>query len=259
MPKYGVHSIIMEEATAGASEEEQRLMAAYPGTALLGAVGPDLLFFSPEYPEFNFIMRFAHNMKGLKKEFGEVKESIGRALEPIEQAIEDSPIPIDETIHTAADILPLQCVTGLVSEVKQSASTFASALRDTLLTGIDGGIDLVKDAADLPSFSHSIFDDMFTPHTQHGEREWHWYWFDMLHYRNTGLFAKNLLKNAETDRQKAYALGYLTHIAADMVGHTFVNRIVCGPYRAHPQRHVIIENFIDAYQYQQDKGVSVNA
>ncbi len=250
--------MIMEEAVMASNSQVQRLMTTYPGTALLGSVGPDLLFFSPEYPEFNFVVQFAHNMKSLKNEYGKIKESIGKALEPIEQAIKDSPVPIDETITIAADILPLECLSGFVDEVKQSAETFSSALRDTLLTGIDGGIDLVSDAAGLPSFSHGIFDQLFTPGAQAGEREWDWYWFDMLHYRNSGRFAKKLLEHAQTDRQKAYALGYLTHVGADMVGHAFVNRIVCGPYRLHPQRHVIVENFIDAYQYREDRGRSVN-
>ncbi|MBU1168613.1 MAG: zinc dependent phospholipase C family protein [Proteobacteria bacterium] len=258
MPKYGVHSIIMEEAAAKSTAEIKTLLQAYRGAALLGSVGPDLLFFSPEYKAFNFFIQMAHNLKYVKKIFGDVKDAINKVIEPIEEAIEEYAAPIVETIDTIETILPLSCLSGLVDDVKDAAGTLKSAIQDTLMTGVDGGIDLINDAVDIPSFSHSLFDDLFTPAHQFGKREWEWYWFDMLHYRNTGLFAKNLVKLATSDIQKAYALGYLTHVAADTVGHAFVNRIVCGPYRLHPQRHVIIENFIDSATYHDVYGVSVN-
>ncbi len=259
MPKYGVHSIIMEQAVSRLSDEKlKNLMTTHRGAALLGSIGPDLLFFSPEYKAFNFFIQFAQNMRHVKKIFVEVKESIKKVIEPIEEAIETYAAPVDEAIDTIGKILPLNCLDGLVDDVKDAAGTFKSAIRDTLLVGIDGGVDLIADAADVPSVSHKIFDDLFTPLHQQGKREWDWYWFDMLHYRNSGLFAKNLVKHAVTDIQKAYALGYLTHIAADTVGHAYVNRIVCGPYRLHPQRHVIVENFIDSATYHDHYGVSVN-
>lgn len=258
MPKYGVHSIIMEEAAAKSKDEIKTLLQTYRGAALLGSVGPDLLFFSPEYKAFNFFVQLGHNLKYVKKVFGDVKDAINKVLDPIEDAIEEYAAPVVETIDTIEKILPLSCIDGLVDDVKAAASTLKSAIQDTLLAGMDSGVDLINDSVGLPNFSHALFDELFTPMHQLGKREWDWYWFDMLHYRNTGLFAKNLLKNAKTDRQKAYALGYLTHVAADTVGHAYVNRIVCGPYRLHPQRHVIVENFIDSATYKNFYGVSVN-
>ncbi|MBW2736775.1 MAG: zinc dependent phospholipase C family protein [Deltaproteobacteria bacterium] len=258
MPKYGVHAIIMEAAVASSPPEIKALMEENRGAALLGSVGPDLLFFSPEYENFDFFVQVAHNLKGLKKTFGEIKEKIAKGLETIEEALGPVGSAIRETAETVGDILPLECLGGLVDDVKDAANAFSGAMKNTLITGIDGGVDIVNDAVGLPSFSHRVFDDQFTPASQHGEREWKWLWFDMLHYRNTGLFGKNLLKAAKTDIQKAYALGYLTHVAADTVGHNFVNRIVCGPYRLHPQRHVIVENFIDSYQFKKEQGVSAN-
>jgi hypothetical protein len=71
----------------------------------------------------------------------------------------------------------------------------------------------------------------------------------MLHYRKTGDFASKLVDNANTPQERAYAYGYLSHIATDLVGHTFVNQIVGGPYRLHPQRHVIVEHYMDARAY----------
>ena len=51
----------------------------------------------------------------------------------------------------------------------------------------------------------------------------------MLRYRYAGSFAGNLLANAVTPEQKAYAYAYMTHIATDLIGHGYVNQIVGGP------------------------------
>lgn len=260
MPKYGVHSIIMEQAAEKSGDKIKTLMETYRGAALLGAIGPDLLFFSPEYKAFDFFMSFAQGLLEVKKAWGTIKEAINNVIEPIEEAIEEYAAPVVEAVDTVEKILPMSCIEGLVEDVMAAASTLKSAISNTLMVAADEGIDLIADAADLPSFSHKVFDEMFTPEHQHGKREWDWYWFDMLHYRNSGLFAKNLLKFADPKNnvQMAYALGYMTHVAADVTGHAFLNRIVCGPYRMHPQRHVIIENFLDTVTYSNVYGTSVN-
>lgn len=250
MPKYGVHTIILEEAAAKVTDETiKNILTNHKGAALLGAIGPDLLFFSPEYKAFNFFVQFINNFRAVKKVFYEVKDAVLDVLAPIEEALETYGAPIVETVDTIEKILPMECLGDLIGDVKDAAAKMKSAVQNTLLAGFDEGVDIITDAVDVPSFSHKIFDDLFTPLHQMGKREWEWYWFDMLHYRNTGLFAKNLIRLADTDMKKAYALGYLSHVAADTVGHAFVNRIVCGPYRLHPQRHVIIENFIDSATY----------
>ena len=77
----------------------------------------------------------------------------------------------------------------------------------------------------------------------------------MLHYRETGTFARTILKNAIAsgdDGAKAYALGYITHVATDVTGHAFVNSISGGPFRLHWQRHHLVENHMDAFWYLND-------
>ena len=45
-----------------------------------------------------------------------------------------------------------------------------------------------------------------------------WWWFDAMHYRKTGKFAKQLLdKTTPGSPLHLYAIGYLTHVAADTV------------------------------------------
>ncbi len=258
MPKYGIHTTVVQDTIAVSQSAVKDLLEQHRGTSLLGSIGPDLLFFSPEYGAFNFIMQVAQNLKQVKKTFGQVLDSIDKVLQPIEDALEQLVEPIDEAVETVEKVLPLECISGVVNDVKSASSTFEKALHETLMVGMEEGVDMIDDAADLPSFSHMMFDKLFTPGQQKGQREWNWYWFDMLHYRNSGLFAKNLVRLASSDIQQAYALGYLSHVATDVVGHAFVNRIVCGPYRLHPQRHVVIENFMDSFHYFQRNGVSVN-
>jgi len=136
---------------------------------------------------------------------------------------------------------------------------FQSTLATGLFVGILQGYDFLADMNKLPSLSHEIF-DYFTPPLQgSAKNEEGWYWFDMLHYRQTGKFAQNLIKLAKTDEQKAYAYGYFTHVATDMVGHPYVNQIVGGPYRLHPQRHAACENFMDTWAYSQQYNENINS
>lgn len=72
-----------------------------------------------------------------------------------------------------------------------------------------------------------------------------------MHYRKTGKLATELL-NATNDMSSPlhlYALGYLTHFAADTVGHPYVNINSGGPYRSQSQRHKTGENFQDVFNF----------
>jgi hypothetical protein len=47
--------------------------------------------------------------------------------------------------------------------------------------------------------------------------------------------------------------------AIDTIGHSFVNEQCGGPFRNHPQRHHLIENHIDAWNYRETKPDGRNA
>ena len=127
-----------------------------------------------------------------------------------------------------------------------------------LLSGVLTGANLLTDAAGLGSAARQFF-QMFVPDAHHNRQEKDWYWFDMLHYRRTGVFAQHLVSAAHSNQQKAFAYGYLSHIAADVVGHPYVNMIVGSPYRLNVQRHVAAENFQDAWKYHRYySGESIN-
>jgi Zinc dependent phospholipase C len=88
-----------------------------------------------------------------------------------------------------------------------------------------------------------------------GYDEQAYFWSDMLHYRDTGQFARAIWRRADQnndDQQRAYALGYITHVATDVTGHPFVNAIAGGPFRTHWQRHHLVENHMDSLWYLND-------
>jgi hypothetical protein len=75
-----------------------------------------------------------------------------------------------------------------------------------------------------------------------------WWWFDAMHYRKSGKLAQLLLeKTTPGSPLHLYAVGYLTHVGADTVGHPYVNAISAGPYRSHAQRHKASENYQDVF------------
>ena len=96
-----------------------------------------------------------------------------------------------------------------------------------------------------------------------GYPEENFLWSDMTHYRRTSATCQALVRQAEKlhdgsdgggDRFQqflAFALGYIVHVGTDTIAHSFVNEQCGGPYRDHPTRHHLIENHIDAWNYQQ--------
>ena len=73
-----------------------------------------------------------------------------------------------------------------------------------------------------------------------------WFWADVLHYWRSGKFVENLVARAKASGNPnliAYAYGYVSHYATDVVGHPFVNQVVGSPWRTYWQRHHLVENF----------------
>jgi hypothetical protein len=72
---------------------------------------------------------------------------------------------------------------------------------------------------------------------------------EFLRWHNSGEFAENLLKAASTDQEKAFALGWITHVASAVTGEPFINNISGGPYRTHWWRNRFVSNFVDSWTF----------
>lgn len=146
---------------------------------------------------------------------------------------------------------------------------------NTLANGISGGMlgevaqvqNLVNGA--LMNLGEGLVTQMLdvfgfmTSGTQAGFADSAFFWSDMFHYRKTYAFARQLYRNAmaadtmKTDplepsrvpKQRAFALGWISHCATDVAGHPFTNAKTGGPYRTHWQRHHVVENHMDARAY----------
>lgn len=259
MPKWGIHSLILEKALEKLDAVENNEITNHlndiktnKDMALLGSIGPDLFFFSPDYEAVEKIFQLYKNIEEVIAPFIKIKDKV--------QDIKDTiTAPIETVI---GDMVPntIELIKLAKEEIEETVGLFSSLVSTGLLTGVVEGANIVTDAVGWNTASGKFF-DQFLPGMQNNESEKDWYWFDMLHYRKTGEFAKNLVAIADngTAKQRAYAYGYLSHITGDVIGHAYVNQVVGGPYRLASQRHVVVESFMDVSAIYKHDGTSVNA
>ena len=202
----------------------------------MGSSGPDLFFFAPDYDVIlypSILLPFANDV------VQPIRDIYENVIAPVTDIIND----VEEGVEVVMDELTCNALSTVTDRVDAINESLAD-IRDSFMVYI---------------FSESInMFDLMRPPLQKGEDEKSWYWFDMLHYRRTGDFLQKMWDNSDTDEQKAYVLGYATHVAADVAGHPYVNQVVGGPARAHNQRHHFIENIMDVWFYDQGQFPSVN-
>lgn len=244
MPKYGTHKVVLDETLSRLPTEYRTLMEQHMAAANLGAIGPDLFFFSKEYPSFHVIMEIAKTIKKIIGIIDDIKAPFEWFNENIIEKISDYRPGdlLDKIFDTQNKCKEYEDQLELL---ETKTLDLFSAMKFTLkVDGFVYVIDVIDDSENVPNVIDAVFRKFFEPELQSNGDLNTWKWFDMLHYRETGTFAQNLWKVAKdgSDQQKAYTLGYLTHIATDVVGHAYVNTIVGGPYRTHIWRHVTVEN-----------------
>lgn len=258
MPKYAIHHIVLSEATGRlladpsvAAQSAGTDLASNPALANLGAVGPDLFFWAPDYEIVDRLYKLYQNYADVMAIYNDIIQPI----RDIRDAVVD---PIEDAVETLAPNT-VALIRTLIEEMKETAELFKKTITTGLFAGVISGVDMITNAAGLPSAAAMLF-QQFAPPLQSGKGENCWYWFDMLHYRRTGDFGRALVERARrgTPEQRAYAYGYLSHIATDLVGHAYVNQIVGGPFRLQIQRHVTVENWMDTWKFGQYYGDNIN-
>ena len=258
MPKYAIHQIVLNDAigqllgspNAAARQAGDILLNNMP-ISNLGAIGPDLLFWAPDY-------EIVDKLYTLYKNYAELKALYNQIVQPIRDIRDAVVEPIEEAVETLAPST-VALIRHTIEQMQETAVLFKSAVSTGLFAGVISGADLITDTAGFPTLA-SMFFQAFMPPLQMGLGENCWYWFDMLHYRRTGDYGRRLVENARggTPQQQAYAFGYLSHIGTDLVGHAYVNQVVGGPFRLQIQRHVTVENWMDTWKFQQYYGGNIN-
>jgi len=188
----------------------------------LGAIGPDIFFLLPDF-------------KGDK---GNVLLTVTNWVLSVWDTIDSEFVSKWEkwaqpAIDGVGDVLN-QATGGVLAEPGQALQELSSAITDAIL-------ELVTQLYD--------WFGLLTSGVPQGFGDSAFFWSDIFHYRKTFEFAQALFANAKTPQHKAFAVGWMSHLATDVTGHSFVNSKCGGPYRLHWQRDHLVENHMDAKAY----------
>jgi hypothetical protein len=245
------------------------IMQKWEKFTAIGAIGPDLFYFSQDY-------------NGLP--LGPASDELMLALATYyffdtakENDWEPLLIILDQVNATLAALLRFliklqkiwqQFVDGwnaTIGPIVADIENLADALTGGLLSEFGVVMDELKLALKTIAEEELLtFQDIFTNFdtcVQKGFDEKLFLWSDISHYRRPSALCQAFVKQAddlasagkidESEQFLAFALGYITHLGTDTVAHSFVNEQCGGPFRNHPQRHHLIENHIDAWNYSQ--------
>ncbi len=257
MPSHATHMTILDliidklkkEGKEKYDKEILDILEKNKDAAYLGSIAPDIYFFAPDknqtlYDIYHWILENYDKIPSRLLKFH------GNNLKPLTDAMKSV---TKEGLKITDDLNDLLC--GAITGIKEEGKELFQNTKDTIITAITAVLgELITRIANLFELS--------TPPIQEGYDETNWYWFDMLHYRNTSDYVINLVKalpDSEHEKTEeytiplAYAMGHLSHIAGDLMGHAYVNQMVGGPYRSHSHRHHIQENFMDVWVYKHYK------
>ena len=237
-PGNAQHEIAAEELSAIVNDDT----AAYYA---LGAIGPDMFFLLPDFTPGKLTSPLWGASTWIHDTYTWWDTNF---LKPLEQLL--------PAALTAADFA--NALSGGLAQQLANIFTEASTfITDVLAVAVTRQIDVFGALGNGP---HS------------GADEQTFFWSDTPHYRKTFEFARFLWEQADKnwspadhdlnqqltakpalrDRLRAYALGWMTHLATDVTGHAFVNEKAGGPYRTHWQRHHLVENHMDAAVYHEN-------
>lgn len=196
----------------------------------VGCHGPDPFFF------------FTKDLNPTIGKFVEIYNDVGDFIRDFEKMLLSAvPQPVLDALagfeEAANEVIQ---DSALLSEIQQTFENLNATL--TAFSAV------LTEALKAFVTEFNLYDIVEHPYRD-GAAEGEWWWFDAMHYRRTGEFTSAMLE-ASRDMSSPvhlYALGYLTHVAADTVGHAYVNLYSGGPYRNQAQRHKIGENFQDVF------------
>jgi hypothetical protein len=247
------------------------LMQKWEKFTAIGAIGPDLFFFSQDWnnevlgpisDDIMLALAVYYFFDAAKEDdwepvltiLAEVNSTLAgiiRLLIQLQKIWNDFVTVWDKTIGPFVDVageIADDLTGGILSE-------FGDALQQLLNAIETVGVQEITSYAGIWSLMNTV--------VAKGFQENSFLWSDMTHYRRTSALCRALANQAELlldgtdgaqdrhDQFLAFTLGYITHIGTDTIAHSFVNEQCGGPYRDHPTRHHLIENHIDAWNYAQ--------
>lgn len=250
-----------------------QVMTKWPIYTNIGAIGPDLFFFCQDYasgplaeaPFEDDVLMLAMSvyywidkakdeewepLLAILAEVDGTFASIVRILIKLKKIWDDFVAVWDATIGPIVD-----AATQVLDDLTGGILTALGDAITELVTAL-------KQVAEEELITFADIFSWFALKMRGGYDEQSFLWSDMLHYRKTTTMARNLFLEAQRqfdedhDQDKleqfqAFALGWVAHLGTDTIDHSFVNEQAGGPFRTHWQRHHLIENHIDAWNYRQ--------
>ena len=247
------------------------LMQKWEKFTAIGAIGPDLFFFSEDWnneilgpisDDIMLALAVYYFFDAAKEDdwepvlaiLGEVNSTLAgiiRLLIRLQKIWNDFVAVWNKTIGPFVEVageIADDLTGGILSE-------FGDAVQELLNAIETVGVQEITTYAGIWSLMNTV--------VAKGYQENSFLWSDMTHYRRTSATCQALVHQAALlldgtdgaqdrhDQFLAFTLGYITHIGTDTIAHSFVNEQCGGPYRDHPTRHHLIENHIDAWNYAQ--------
>lgn len=214
----------------------------------LGCQGPDFLFFNTKDidPTLKDLVGAYHDVYDFIEGFK--RDLLALVPQPVLDALAAFDEAANAVVTSSSTLTELQQLFGDMQSV-------VDALSATLLEAVKR---FVSEFNVFDVMSHPYRDGVpkgakppgFAVPAARAAAKNEWWWFDAMHYRKTGKLARRLLESTPPDSPlHLYAIGYLTHVAADTVGHPYVNAISGGPYRSYAQRHKASENYQDVFNF----------
>ncbi len=246
-------------------------MANWPKFAAVGAIGPDLFFWMQDYnnkaipcDEIMLAMSLLYYLDdqgrlddpydGLLTILAEVSSSwasILRFLIKLDQIWQKFLKVWNATIGPIVDKVG-EVIDDLTGGLLSALGDALGELKNALLNLVEEEVLTEGD----------VF-GWFALKLRSGLDEQSFLWSDMTHYRRTSVIPARLIFKARVmlesddaltrehgEQLLAFSLGWICHVGTDVIEHSFVNEQAGGPFRTHWQRHHLIENHIDAWNYQ---------
>ncbi len=225
MPSVYTHFVLLDEIVKRLGPQQQSIVEANQEYAYWGSVGPDFFyFFEQDWGLAGALSEFYFELYDELEEVVTLANQVKSFKEDVEDWISG----------------------GLTAEIRDVARRTEVLVNGLVAKFLTSNVD---------------FFEVFTPPIARDPRTSAvngWWLADLAHQRKTTSFARTLWKGSETNAAlRAYAMGYVSHVATDAVGHSVVNLIVGGPYRTQWRRHGFVEKILDTHYWRRFRGDSL--
>lgn len=269
MPGAVVHTIVAEHLPGrleelGYTDVADDALREHREALSYGAQGPDPFYLNVDDHLQRSVSQWVIDWMDFKSQLSFAMYQLGQPMETVREHIDEiGNDALDEVAEHSEVVDQLEDLLINVREVGTIVSAiFKGFIKKMILDNADPFGLYISPGQTCGYLKTSILDDPTE------ETEWtfdleQWNWFDTLHLGGSGDFVTELLDIALGEKAGAdgetrernlllsYAVGYLSHIAADIVGHAYVNSITGGPYRLQQsQRHTTQEKIMDVWAYE---------